>query len=189
MQKTTFLTTQQAQEKRQWFTIDAAGVPLGRLATKVADVLRGKQKRDFTPNQDCGSFVIVINASKVVLTGRRKSSIAKAKLTPGSGKITVNGTALASYFPTPIVIQYLQFPLVITSNDKNFDVAVKVSGGGFTGQSGAIRLAITRALIKADAEYKKVLKAEGLTTRDARSKERKKYGKYGARRSPQFTKR
>lgn len=121
--------------------------------------------------------------------GRRKSSIAKVRLVPGSGKVTINGRAPENYFPNNLVIQDMEQPLEITKTKGTFDIQVKVLGGGFTGQAGAIRLGITRALIVASEDYKTILKKAGLVTRDARVKERKKYGLYGARRSPQFTKR
>lgn len=121
--------------------------------------------------------------------GRRKSSVAKVLLTPGTGKILINDKTPSEYFPNALIIQDMEQPLVLTSTNKSFDIHVKVSGGGFSGQAGAIRLGIARALIAANAEFKRVLKTQKLTTRDARSKERKKPGKYGARRSPQFTKR
>lgn len=121
--------------------------------------------------------------------GRRKSSVAKVMMTPGTGKITINGKTPKEYFPNALVIQDMEQPLEITNTKKEFDIQVKVSGGGFNGQAGAIRLGIARALVEANAEYKTALKKKKMMTRDSRSKERKKYGKYGARRSPQFTKR
>ena len=121
--------------------------------------------------------------------GRRKSSIAKVKLVPGTGKISVNKKDPTIYFPNELVIQDMMQPLEITNTTKSYDVFVKVNGGGFNGQAGAIRLGITRALIEVNKEFKKALKLAGLVTRDARVKERKKFGLYGARRAPQFTKR
>ncbi|MEF9984889.1 MAG: 30S ribosomal protein S9 [Malacoplasma sp.] len=121
--------------------------------------------------------------------GRRKSSVAKVKLIPGTGSILVNGKTLDKYFPNKMVIQDLEQPLVLTETMASYDVFVKVFGGGFTGQAGAIRLGITRALIQANPDFRKILKTQKLLTRDSRVKERKKYGLYGARRSPQFTKR
>ncbi|MGL4948427.1 MAG: 30S ribosomal protein S9 [Mycoplasma sp.] len=121
--------------------------------------------------------------------GRRKSSVAKVRMIPGSGKTTINGQTPEAFFPNSLVIQYMNQPLEITSTTGTFDIQVKVLGGGFTGQAGAIRLGIARALLNASDEYRKPLKAAGLLTRDARVKERKKFGLYGARRSPQFTKR
>ena len=121
--------------------------------------------------------------------GRRKSSIARVKLIPGSGKIVINKKEPQEYFPNELVIQDMMQPLVATGTEKSYDVFVIVEGGGFTGQSGAIRLGITRALIEVNDDFKKQLKALGLVSRDARVKERKKFGLYGARRAPQFTKR
>lgn len=129
-------------------------------------------------------------------TGRRKSSIAEVKMVPGTGKITVNERDVRDYFPYETNVMDLMQPLVATNNEKTFDITVKVSGGGFTGQTGAIRLGITRALLEYDApnqdsedSYRKTLKRAGLVTRDSRSKERKKPGLKAARRAPQFSKR
>lgn len=129
-------------------------------------------------------------------TGRRKSSVAQVKMTPGKGKITVNGRDVRDFFPYETNVMDLMQPLVLTSNEETFDIDVKVSGGGFTGQTGAIRLGITRALLEYDApnaenegSYRSVLKKAGFITRDSRSKERKKPGLKAARRAPQFSKR
>jgi len=121
--------------------------------------------------------------------GRRKSTVARVVMVPGTGKITINGKSPAEYFPNKLVIQDMLQPLEVTDQMKTFDIKVKVIGGGFKGQAGAIRLGIARALISCNDAMKKDLKKSKLTTRDSRVKERKKYGKYGARRSPQFTKR
>lgn len=121
--------------------------------------------------------------------GRRKSSVAKVKLIPGTGKISINGKKPETYFPNSLVIQDMEQPLVLTDTKTSYDVFVKVEGGGFTGQAGAIRLGIARALLIANPDFRKTLKSQKLLTRDSRVKERKKYGLYGARRSPQFTKR
>ena len=121
--------------------------------------------------------------------GRRKTSVARVCLIPGTGKITVNTRDLKDYFPNMFLIQNLQQPLVLTNTKDKFDIKVKVIGGGMQGQSGAIRLGIARALVEANPEYKVILKKNKMLTRDSRVKERKKFGKYGARRSPQFTKR
>lgn len=121
--------------------------------------------------------------------GRRKSSVARAKLVPGTGNIVINGRKPSEYFPNSLVIQDMQQPLELTNTLNSYDLMVKVEGGGFTGQAGAIRLAIARALIAANEDFKKTLKSQKLLTRDSRVKERKKYGLYGARRRPQFTKR
>ena len=135
--------------------------------------------------------------SKVFIgTGRRKSSIAQVKMVPGTGKITVNGRDVRDFFPYETNVMDLKQPLVATNNEETFDIDVKVNGGGFTGQTGAIRLGIARALCeydKANVEnedsYRKTLKRAGFVTRDARSKERKKPGLKAARRAPQFSKR
>ena len=121
--------------------------------------------------------------------GRRKSSVARVCMVKGTGKCLVNNRELTDYFKSVFLIQNLQQPLVLTNTLKKYDIKVKVIGGGFQGQSGAIRLSIARALISINPEFKNVLKSQKLLTRDSRAKERKKYGKYGARRSPQFTKR
>lgn len=121
--------------------------------------------------------------------GRRKSSVAKVKLVPGNGQISINKKQPKDYFPNELVIQDMMLPLTVTNTEKSYDVLVVVTGGGFTGQAGAIRLGIARALIEVNPEFKKTLRANGLVTRDARVKERKKFGLYGARRAPQFTKR
>ena len=129
-------------------------------------------------------------------TGRRKSSVAKVTLVGGTGNITVNGVDVHDYMPYETLVMDLTQPLVLTDNLNRFDIDVKVSGGGFSGQTGAIRLGITRALLEYDKgnemnedSYRKTLKANGFITRDPRVKERKKYGLKGARRAPQFSKR
>ena len=128
-------------------------------------------------------------------TGRRKSAVARVTLTPGKGKITVNGRDVNEYMPYDVLVMDLKQPLVLTNNEETFDITASVSGGGFTGQAGAIRLGITRALLEYDKEneqnedsYRKKLKAAGFVTRDPRAKERKKYGLKAARRAPQFSK-
>ena len=129
-------------------------------------------------------------------TGRRKSSVAQVKMTAGSGKITVNGKDVREVMPYETYVMDLMQPLVLTNNEKTFDIDVKVVGGGINGQTGAIRLGIARALLEYDApnennedSYRKILKRNGFITRDPRSKERKKPGLKGARRAPQFSKR
>ena len=129
-------------------------------------------------------------------TGRRKSSIAQVRMIPGSGKITVNGVDVKEFFPYETNIMDLKQPLVATNNEETFDIVAKVNGGGFSGQAGAIRLGIARALLNYDQEnegnegsYRQILKKAGFITRDSRSKERKKPGLKAARRAPQFSKR
>jgi small subunit ribosomal protein S9 len=122
-------------------------------------------------------------------TGRRKSSIARVRLLPGDGKFIVNGRELDEFFGLETLKVISKQPLTLTNTEGRFDVIVKVEGGGYTGQAGAIRHGIARALIKADEELRGALKKAGYLTRDPRMKERKKYGLKGARRSPQFSKR
>ena len=123
-------------------------------------------------------------------TGRRKSSIARVYITPGTGKITINKKDMDEYFGLDTVKVIVRQPLVATGTDGKFDVLVNVKGGGFTGQAGAIRHGISRALLQADSdEYRPTLKKAGYLTRDPRMKERKKYGLKAARRAPQFSKR
>lgn len=130
-------------------------------------------------------------------TGRRKRSSASVRITGGTGNIIVNGTDVNEYFPNQILVMDLKQPLTATDNENRFDIEVTVKGGGYSGQAGAIRLGIARALLKFDANtdqtredsYRKILKTNGFLTRDARVKERKKYGLKKARRAPQFSKR
>ncbi|OHW62456.1 30S ribosomal protein S9 [Andreesenia angusta] len=122
-------------------------------------------------------------------TGRRKTSVARVRLLPGSGNITVNKRSLEEYFDYETLRVVAKEPLTITENLDKYDVIVTVKGGGFTGQAGAIRHGLSRALLKADAELRPTLKAAGFLTRDARMVERKKYGLKKARRAPQFSKR
>jgi small subunit ribosomal protein S9 len=128
-------------------------------------------------------------SSKYYGTGRRKSSIARVYLTPGNGKITVNKRDIDDYFGLETLKVIVRQPLVATDNVSKFDVNVTVKGGGYTGQAGAIRHGIARALIEVDEELRPTLKAAGFLTRDPRMKERKKYGLKAASRAPQFSKR
>lgn len=122
-------------------------------------------------------------------TGRRKSSVARVYLLPGTGKVTINKRDMDNYFGLDTLKTIVRQPLVLTENLDKFDVMVNVRGGGFTGQAGAIRHGISRALLKVDVDYRRPLKKAGFLTRDPRMKERKKYGLKGARRAPQFSKR
>ena len=122
-------------------------------------------------------------------TGRRKKSIARVYIAPGTGKITINKRDIDEYFGLETLKVVVRQPLVATENADKFDVLVNVHGGGFTGQAGAIRHGLSRALASYDPEYRPVLKKEGYLTRDPRMKERKKYGLKAARRAPQFSKR
>ena len=122
-------------------------------------------------------------------TGRRKSSVARVYMTTGTGTITVNGKTLEEYLPLETLRMVVRSPLELTETLNAFDVTINVNGGGYTGQSGAMRHGIARALIEASIDYRPALKAAGFLTRDSRAKERKKYGLKGARRAPQFSKR
>ena len=134
---------------------------------------------------------------EITATGRRKRSVAQIRMTAGKGNITVNGKDVNEYMPFATLVMDLKQPLVLTNNENTFDITVKVNGGGFSGQAGAIRLAIAKALVEYDKDadqtrddaYRKVLKVNGFLTRDPRVKERKKYGLKKARRAPPFSKR
>lgn len=122
-------------------------------------------------------------------TGRRKTSVARVRIVPGEGQVIINNRPLAEYFGKKTLEMIAKQPLVLTKSENKFNVLAKVEGGGTTGQAGAIRLGIARALLKYNAEMRPVLKKAGFLTRDPRMKERKKYGLKGARRAPQFSKR
>ena len=122
-------------------------------------------------------------------TGRRKSSVARVYLVPGTGKVTINKRDMDEYFGLETLKVVVRQPLTATETADKFDVLVNVRGGGYTGQAGAIRHGIARALLNVDADYRPVLKKAGFLTRDPRMKERKKYGLKSARRAPQFSKR
>ncbi len=128
-------------------------------------------------------------ANKYYGTGRRKKSIARVYLMPGTGKITINKRDIDDYFSMETLKVVVRQPLAATEMAEKFDVKVNVHGGGFTGQAGAIRHGIARALLNVDPEFRPVLKKAGYLTRDPRMKERKKYGLKAARRAPQFSKR
>ena len=122
-------------------------------------------------------------------TGRRKSSIARVRLVEGSGKITINGKDIDEFFGLETLKVIVRQPLTVTNTSAKYDVIASVKGGGFTGQAGAIRHGIARALNEANSEYRPALKQNGFLTRDPRMKERKKYGLKKARKAPQFSKR
>ena len=128
-------------------------------------------------------------SSKYYGTGRRKKSIARVYLVPGTGKVTINKKDMDEYFGLETLKLIVRQPLVLTETADKYDVLVNVHGGGFTGQAGAIRHGISRALLNVDADYRPALKKAGFLTRDPRMKERKKYGLKAARRAPQFSKR
>ena len=122
-------------------------------------------------------------------TGRRKTSTARVFLRPGTGPLTINRRAFEAFFPTEALRTQIKTPLVLTETADKFDILATVAGGGVSGQAGAVRLGIARALVEYNLELRKALKTEGLLTRDARAKERKKYGMAGARKRFQFSKR
>jgi small subunit ribosomal protein S9 len=122
-------------------------------------------------------------------TGRRKTSTARVFLRPGSGSVTINHRAFEQFFKTEALRMQIRTPLVLTETADKFDILATVAGGGVSGQAGAVRLGISRALVEYNGELRKKLKDEGLLTRDARAKERKKYGMAGARKRFQFSKR
>ena len=138
-----------------------------------------------------------MNKKVITATGRRKQSVAQIKMVPGKGNITVNGVDVNEYMPFAVLVMDLKQPLVLTNNETTFDITVTVRGGGYSGQTGAIRLGIARALLIYDEgtdpasenSYRRILKEAGMVTRDPRVKERKKYGLKKARRAPQFSKR
>lgn len=130
-----------------------------------------------------------MSAAQYYGTGRRKRSVARVYLVPGNGKITINKREAAEYFGMDTLVRTITQPLELTNMAGRFDININVHGGGTTGQAGAIRHGIARALIEADADFRLGLKKAGYLTRDPRMKERKKYGLKGARRAPQFSKR
>ena len=127
--------------------------------------------------------------STIQATGRRKQAIARVRLTPGSGKITANGREFDDYFPSAVHRTLITEPLRLTSTEESYDIAVTLCGGGLSGQAGAFRLGITRALIEVNPEDRPAVKSAGLLTRDPRKKESKKYGLKKARKAPQYSKR
>jgi small subunit ribosomal protein S9 len=131
----------------------------------------------------------VAAAAQYYGTGRRKTAAARVFLRPGSGTISVNHRAFESFFPTEALRTQIRTPLLLTETADKFDILATVAGGGVSGQAGAVRLGIARALVEYNAELRKALKNEGMLTRDARAKERKKYGMAGARKRFQFSKR
>ena len=130
-----------------------------------------------------------MNVSAKLITGRRKEAVARVRVVPGTGEISVNGRPLDDYFPTRVHRMVAQAPLRAIGRDKDYDVIASIEGGGIAGQAGALRLGIARALIEIDPELRAQLKDGGYLRRDAREKERRKYGLKKARKAPQFSKR
>jgi small subunit ribosomal protein S9 len=131
----------------------------------------------------------VKNAPLTLTTGRRKAAVARVWLRPGGGKVTINSRDVEDYFPNPTHRQLLSEPLRVTETLETYDIFATIAGGGTTGQAGALRLGIARALIELDPELRPLLKKSGFLTRDAREKESKKYGLKKARKAPQYSKR
>jgi len=131
----------------------------------------------------------MVNPNEYYATGKRKDAVARVFLRPGSGKITVNDRTFDDYFPTATLRTVVRQPMVLTETVEKFDAHIKVGGGGVSGQAGAVRHGISRALLKWNPELRKGLRSAGLLTRDPRTKERKKYGQPGARKRFQFSKR
>ncbi len=204
--------------ERKWYIIDAAGKPLGRTAATAAVLLRGKNKVTFTPNVDCGDHVIIINCDQAVLTGSKldkkyyyhhsgwiggmkavqyrtlmaeKSD--KAMMLAVKGMLPGNTLGAAALKRLRVGLETLKLivrqPLAVAGVEGKFDIVVRVAGGGVSGQAGAIRHGLSRALLVYDENLRGELKKAGFLTRDPRMKERKKYGLKAARRAPQFSKR
>jgi small subunit ribosomal protein S9 len=132
----------------------------------------------------------MISSSEMVrATGRRKESVARVRLAPGSGRFVLNGRSLQDYFPRPVLQILVTEPLRLTNTEERFDIIATIHGGGISGQAGALRHGISRALCLVDDTMRPELKKKGLLTRDARAKERRKYGLKKARKAPQFSKR
>jgi small subunit ribosomal protein S9 len=130
-----------------------------------------------------------VAAAAKLITGRRKEAVARVRMIPGTGNFDINGRSLEEYFPTRVHRMVAQAPLKLLGREKEFDVIASIKGGGIAGQAGAIRLGIARSLLELDPELRGQLKAEGFLTRDAREKERRKYGLKKARKAPQYSKR
>ncbi|MDQ4104712.1 MAG: 30S ribosomal protein S9 [Actinomycetota bacterium] len=135
------------------------------------------------------SAVPVASGTAVQAVGRRKEAVVRVRLVPGSGAFTLNGTSLEMYFPNKVHQQLIREPLLTVNRPESYDVIGNLSGGGTSGQAGALRLAIARALVELNVDDRPALKKAGFLTRDARVKERKKYGLKKARKAPQYSKR
>lgn len=154
-------------------------------ATEVADVAD-----DYEAEVGTAAEIPVVYTERPVQTvGRRKEAVVRVRLVPGTGKFTLNGKSLETYFPNKLHQQLIREPLVTVEKPERFDIFANLQGGGTSGQAGALRLAIARALVEVDAEDRPPLKRAGFLTRDARATERKKYGLKKARKAPQYSKR
>src|SRR2546423_1757825 len=193
-----------AEVEKKWVLIDANGLVVGRLASIIALRLRGKHKPTFTPHVDCGDNVIVVNAEKAVFTGRKreqkiyyhhtgyiggiKERTAKS-IFEGRFPQRIVERAVETFFARPVLRMMIQQPLVAANRLGQYDIVCSVSGGGLSGQAGAVRHGISKALTYFEPDLRPVLKRGGFLTRDSRVVERKKYGRAKARRSFQFSKR
>jgi small subunit ribosomal protein S9 len=160
------------------------GVDLGELGEEVPSEYTSE-----TPADAPGQVRRPVTTGQSAGTGRRKEAIARVRIVPGTGQWQINGRTLPAYFPNKVHQQIVSEPLVTLGAETQFDVIARISGGGVTGQAGALRLGIARALTLIDAENRPALKKAGFLTRDARVKERKKYGLKKARKAPQYSKR
>jgi small subunit ribosomal protein S9 len=154
-------------------------------ATAVADVADDYEAEVGT----AAEIPVVFTERPVQTVGRRKEAVVRVRLVPGTGKFTLNGKSLETYFPNKLHQQLIREPLVTVEKTERFDIFANLQGGGTSGQAGALRLAIARALVEVDAEDRPPLKRAGFLTRDARATERKKYGLKKARKAPQYSKR
>src|SRR5438477_266959 len=179
MSKQKTWTAKAADLKSEWFVVDATDQVLGRLASGVAAILRGKHKPTYTPHLNTGDHVVVINAAKVKVTGSKLQTKEYTRYSGYPGGLRRRTLEKAQELD----------PLRVTGTQRRFDITIKVIGGGTSGQAGAIAHGIARALCRFDPDFRAALKKAGLLTRDARMKERKKYGLKRARKAPQYTKR
>src|SRR5439155_497321 len=168
-------TAKAGEVQHGWDVIDAQGKALGRLAVHIASRLRGKHKPEYTPHVDSSDYIVGVNVAKLGA--------------PGKGQFVVNGKPVDEFFGRETGRMVVRQPLELTKSQASFDIMVNVYGGGESGQAGAVRHGISRALIEYDAGLKPALSAAGLVTRDAREVERKKVGLHKARRRKQFSKR
>ncbi|GLW94718.1 30S ribosomal protein S9 [Actinokineospora globicatena] len=165
--------------------VDADEAPVADEATAVAEF----DALDDEADEAEAPALPHLTSETAQTVGRRKQAIVRVRITPGSGKFQLNGKSLEDYFPNKVHQQLIREPLVVVEKPESFDIRAILHGGGITGQAGALRLAIARALIELDSEDRPVLKKAGFLTRDPRAKERKKYGLKKARKAPQYSKR
>jgi small subunit ribosomal protein S9 len=165
------------------------GEHISEYTTETGDTAAGGAARSATSTATATATRKPVVTGNAMGTGRRKQAIARVRIQPGSGKFVVNDRTLEAYFPNKLHQQLINEPFVALGAEDQFDVIAKITGGGVTGQAGALRLGIARSLILVDPENRPALKRAGFLTRDARVKERKKYGLKKARKAPQYSKR